>query len=310
MEFELQPPPEAAPAPVDSSQLAPEELPPPLPEGPVLGVIELDGDRGRLLTVGELTPSGLAPLASEDTLPGFQARIEAELVPVGTEYELYRRGAAVGRFIVDGPLEVAPGYCGRTLSFPGYVELAPSVSTTSRLLGLPAGTLAGVTRDVPPNPAASRGQRINILRLYGEQIAANRARWPPDVQAARRDLQVIDLSRGASSALVGTFMYRDRLAVGAPGSNAYSMLIVAENPTNAYEARYVWYRPVSTRGKGAPQLLDVLDWDGDGGVEMLLDVNGDSQRWFAVLDETSPGSWELAYQDECGLPAAPTSAQP
>ncbi len=308
-QFELRPPPKAEPAPVDSSQIAPEELPPPLPEGPILGVIELDGDRGRLLTVGELTPSGLAPLASEDTLPGFRARLEAEMVPPGTEFEVYRRGAAVGRFVVDGPVEVAPGYCGQTLSFPGYVELVPSVSGTGRLLGLPLGTLPNPTRVIPPVEEVSRGQRINILRLYGEQITANRARWPQDVQAARRDLQVIDLGRGSTSAMVSTFLYRDRLNVSAPGANAYSMFIVAENPTNAYEARYVWYRPVSTRGKGAPRLLDLLDWDGDGGMEMLLDVSGDTQQWFAVVDETSPGQWDLAYQEECGLPAPP-AAQP
>lgn len=307
-EFALQPPPRAAPPTVDSSAVAPEEIPPPLPEGPILGVIELDGDRGRLLTVGELTASGLAPLASEDTLPGFRARLESELVPLGTEYQLFRRGTAVGRFVVDGPLEVATGYCGQTLSFPGYVELVPSAFGNTRLLGLPAGTLANPNRAVAPVEASSRGQRINMMRLYGEQIGAQRARWPSNVDAARRDFQVIDLGRGSSSALVSTFMFRDQLAVAEPRTNAYSMFIVAENPANAYEARYVWYRPVSTSGKGAPRFLDMLDWDGDGGMEMLLDVQGATDQWFAALDETTSGTWDLAYQEECGRPAPPPVA--
>lgn len=310
MDVELRPPPQAAPAVVDSSQLAPEELPPPLPEGAVLGVIELDGDRGRLLAVGEVGPAGITALASEDTLPGFRARLQSELIPPGTVYDLYRRGASVGRFVVDGPLEIAEGYCGSTLAFPGYVELAPSVANNSRLIGLPAGTIEETTRVVPPTETASRGQRINILRLYGEQITANRARWPQDVQAARRDLQVIDLGRGATSALVSTFLFRDQMTVGPPGASAYSMFIVAENPTNAYEARYVWYRPVTTGGKGAPQFLDMLDWDGDGGMEMLLDVRGAEDQWFAVVDETSPGQWDLAYQEQCGQPAPTASAAP
>ena len=51
--------------------------------------------------------------------------------------------------------------------------------------------------------------------------------------------------------------------------------------------------------KAAPRYFDHLDWDGDGADEILLDVFGNDQRWFAALSRAEDG-WVRSYQDSCG----------
>ena len=306
--MELQPPPKPDPVPEDSLPAENEPLPPPLPSGPVLALVELQGDRGNLIPLGEVTPDGLTPLASDDTLPGFSQRLAEERLGSGTVYELFHRGAPVGRFLVDGDAGNASGLCFDALSVPGFVELAPSATGARRFLAMPAGSNVGLPRGTEPPPVeSSRGMRINILRLFGEQIPIHRARWPQDVVAARRDLQLLDLGRGNSAALASTFLFRDQLQVGPPGANAYSMFILAENPAAAYNAEYVWYRRADRDGKGAPRLLDMLDWDGDGAAELLLEVLGSENRWFAAIEEQS-GTWTRTFQNACGQEAPPPAS--
>lgn len=314
--MELRPPPKPDPVPVDSVPGEDEPLPPPLPDGPILGVVEMEGDRARLIPVGEVTAGGLVPLASDDTLPGFTERLAAERLGPGTEYDLFYRGVPVGRFAVDQPAISATGFCFDVPAASGFVEVAPSAAGTRRFLAMPSGSNVGLPRGTEPPPTEStRGMRINTLRLFGEQITANRARWPQDVAAARRDLQLLDLGRGNSAALASTFLFRDGLTVGAPAAGAYSMFILAENPAAAYNAEYVWYRRADQEGKGIPRLLDALDYDGDGGYELVLEVLGADDRWFAVVEEQT-GTWTRSFQHPCGEPGvqvrpeAPSNSTP
>jgi len=306
--YELQPPPKPDPVVVDT---VPEEddsaQPIPLPEGPILALVEVNGDRASLIPLAEVTTEGLAELADEDTLPGFNARFVRQLLAPGSVFSLYLRGIPVGRMVLDGDagaedrIERDPRFCFSAFRVPGFVELAPSVTGVQRFLALAESTPVGLPRGTPLPPSeATRGMSINSMRLFEEQVRALEARWPTNIETARRDLQLLDLGRGNSSAIASTFQFRDQLQVGEPqDGSAYSLFILGENPDVAYNAESVWYRPVSSEGKGAPLLMDMLDWDGDGAAELLLDVLGAEDRWFAVVEERR-GSFERTFQHACG----------
>jgi len=82
------------------------------------------------------------------------------------------------------------------------------------------------------------------------------------------------------------------------------MMMVAEPGQDGYENRFTWYRRADIDGKGAPAVVDHMDWDGDGDSELLLRVHGETTQWFAALDRNGSAGWSLSYEDSC-RPAPP-----
>ncbi len=287
---------------VDSLSTEPEVVLPPLPEGPVLAVVEVDPAGSRLIAVAEVAGDSVLPLLQEAEEPGFTQRFIDERLAPGTEFSLFADGVRVGRFTVEGMAERDGRYCGLNVSAPGYVELNPTATGRSRFLALPVEASAHVPRGKLAERPSNRGQRVNTLRIYGDLLNQFRARWPDDTQAARRDLRVIDLSSTGAPMLATTFLFRDRLSVSEPGNSAHAIFFIAELEGPAYQPRYVWYRPAAEEGKGVPRYLDHADLDGDGSPEFVLDVLGADRQWFAVGNRRA-ATWELAFQDACGQAA-------
>ena len=98
-------------------------------------------------------------------------------------------------------------------------------------------------------------------------------------------------------------MTRDALSVGAAASqSSYAIFVLGQGGPETYASAFEWYRPVSSDGKGAPRLWEQADWDGDGEVEILLQVFGENARWSAALDRRN-GRWTRIFEESCGQTA-------
>jgi len=284
---------------LDTVPSEPEEVLAPLPDGPVLSVVEVTDGAARLITVAEVAGDSVLPLLQESEAEGFTERFVQERLAVGSKFAVFADGQRVGSFVVEGPGERDLAYCGLNIAAPGYVELHPSAVNRTRFLALPETVADAIARGTIAEVPSNRGQRINALRIYGELLNQLRARWPDDTQAARRDLRIVGLGTDGAPALVSTFLFRDQLAVAEPGNAAHSIFFLAELAGGAYQPRYTWYRRAADEGKGVPRYLGHVDVDGDGTQEFVLDVLGATNQWFAVVNQVG-GTWETAFQDDSG----------
>lgn len=255
-----------------------------------------DGARGRFFVVGEVHPDALRPFPD----PGFPDDAEriAELTVPGTEWAVFSEGVRVGRLTVEssGP---AIGYCGSRTEIVGIVELVGTASDAERLLAMPADEIEMGFDEFRP-VAHVYDQRVATLAIAGDAIPRYGARWPElGTLDARDHIQAFQLRNTPGQSVAATFMVNDDLQVGTPGQQAYSLFVLAHENDAGYAESYTWYRNTSTDGKGAPRYFDHLDWDGDGADEILLDVFGEDQRWFAALSREGDG-WIRSFQDPCG----------
>jgi hypothetical protein len=83
-----------------------------------------------------------------------------------------------------------------------------------------------------------------------------------------------------------------------PEPGAYSLFVMGDATSGTYEISYMWYRLAESQGKGVPRYLDHIDWNGDGSEEILLEMFGSEDRWFAGLARQD-GGWVRSFEDSC-----------
>ena len=116
---------------------------------------------------------------------------------------------------------------------------------------------------------------------------------------ARADIRAFQRRDSPEPSIAATFLVGDRLAVGNAEPDSYSLFLLGTRGPEGYTQDFVWYREAASDGKGAPRYFDHLDWDGDGLSEVLLDVFGSEDRWFAALGRQGV-SWRRFFEDPCG----------
>jgi len=296
------PPPQAEVRPEAEEEAPPEVALPPLPDGPILLAGSRDGDTATLTVVGEVRGDGLGALPSEAQAPGFLAHFTRSLLAPGTELVLFAEGARVGRLTVTETSQ-DDRFCSPRAQVTGVVELVPGASAARRLLALT--DTAAVRR--PYTEFRTRDhdydQRVASLALAQEAIPVVGATWPPSLLESRADIQAFRMPDASGPSVAATFLYGDRLAVGAAtAEGAYSLFVMGTSGGRGYRSAYVGFRRPAVEGKGVPRYFGHLDWDGDGDSEILLDVFGAESRWHASLGQRG-GSWVQTFEDPCGAPA-------
>ena len=271
--------------------------------GPVLLAGERNGQRAEMVLVGELLANGLSPFP-DPRFPGDATRL-AELTAPGAEWILFSEGVRVGRMIADAS-EPADEYCGARIRISGVVELVPPASTATRLLALPAQDADTVPYRPYTEHAHNYDQRVASLAIAGEAIPRNGAAWPAGgVLEIREHIQAFRPEGASTPWIAATFVNRDQLAIGSPGPGAYGLLVMGSPIGGDFVEAFSWFRSVEDEGKGVPRYHDHLDWDGDGGSEVLLDVFGANRRWFAAVERQGQ-RWVRSYEDSCGSGARAT----
>ncbi len=271
--------------------------------GPLLYAGLREGNTASLVPVAEITAGGLQPLYSGQESDASRREILADRLRRIGELVLFHQGARVGNVVVESVDTVTGTYCAPHLRASGHLLVLPEASGAERFLALEPGPGNARPFGAFEDLSSVYDQRVASLNLGAEAVPLVGAEWPPSLLDIRQDLQILDLPGGEAPAVMATFVYRDRLRVGPAPGQAYSLMILGEPRGPRFDLTYTWYRPVATEGKGAPRYFSRMDWDGDGQDEILLEVLGAENRWFAALDRT-PDGWETSYQDPCGTPGA------
>ncbi len=257
------------------------------------------GDSATLVVVGLVEGDSLGALPTDASAPGFLEQFITTRLSTGTDFVLFSDGARVGHLAATRA-GVDSSYCVPRPTVSGTVELVPGASGARHFLALPAAWAE--TRPYTPYHSFhhSYDQRVASLRLAAAAIPGLHATWPTSLLDSRADIQAFQIA--GTDAFAATFLFEDRLTVSEPKSEAYSLFIIGTREADAYRASYVDYRPVAEKSKGSPRYFDHLDWNSDGNPEILLDVFGARNRWFAGLSRTA-GGWVQTFQDRCGISA-------
>lgn len=280
---------------------------PPLPEGPLLLTGTRDGADATLTVVGEIRGDVVVPLPSESEAPGYTEYLTRNRLSPGTEFVLFARGTRVGRMSVARS-DVDDRYCQPRPSVSGIVEMVPTASEAVRFLAVPAQQAGAVGFGQYADPSDTYEQRAASIEIIQDAIRETGAAWPSALVPARADLRPVSLAGVPDGSFVTTFLYEDQLRAAQPSRNGWSIFMLGVASDGGFERAFTLYRPVEPEGKGAPRLVDHLDWDNDGVGELLLDVYGSESQWFATVDRRGD-QWSVSFQDSCGQPTpAPAAA--
>ncbi len=272
--------------------------------GPLLYAGIRQGDSALVVPIAELVEGQLRPFPEGAAGTQLASQIREERMNPGRKLVLFHRGVRVGTFTFATLLEDMGVYCSPRPQAMGPMELSPSASAAERFLAL--GEEMG---EVEPYGAfesfvPESQHRIAIQNLAGEALNELRAQWPAvALQNTRQDLKVFRPGRDDGPSVVATFLVQDEMAIGPAPDPAYSLLIIGAPMGNRFSRVYTWYRRVADHGKGAPRFFSKMDWDRDGDEELLLEVFGAENRWWAALDREG-GVWSLVFQEPCGTPLA------
>lgn len=294
-DLEVQPPAERE-APVVVEAGPEQSVTPERTLGPVVLAGTRNGERGDFVVVGEVQADALRRFPD----PGFPEDAErlATLTAPGAEWIVFSEGVRIGRLTVEraGP---AQGYCDSRTALSGVLEVVPSAAEAERMLALPASYAE--TRPREPYRAVSHvyDQRVATLSIAGEAIPRYGARWPTlGVLDARDHIQAFQLRNAPGQSVAATFVVNDELRVSPPAAGGYALFVIGQQRGAEYAEAYTWFRDSDTEGKGIPRYFDHLDWNSDGTDEILLDVLGAREQWFAGLSFRD-GAWLRTFQDEC-----------
>lgn len=277
--------------------------------GPLLYAGTRTGDSAIIVPVGELVESGLQPLPAGTRGRQLAGQILQERLTEGTTLTLFGAGTRIGTFVVAAATGPNEEFCSPRPQAIGHVELVPSAVTAQRFLALESETVMGPSFDEYQAFVPDRGHRIVAQNLGGEALNELRAPWPTALQNIRQDLQVFQLPGSEGPAVVATFLFQDQMAVQPAPDGGYSLMILGEPMGNRFRRTYTWFRSVGDEGKGAPRFFGRMDWDGDGEEEILLEVLGSENRWWAGLDRVGGGTWDASFQDPCGVAGQRPEAQ-
>lgn len=279
--------------------------PPPELEGPVLMAGTREGSTVTLSPVGVVSPEGLTALPSDAAMGEGAA---ADVLVPDTEWILFAEGVRVGT-MTAATRGSSSQICGPALTLEGPVELLPGATEAEHFLALPAEAAEDWPYDEYQPLEHTYQQRVASLRMAGEAVPRVGAVWPPEgVLATRRDVRAFRPEGSSAASVAVTFAFRDALDLSTPADGAYSLFLIVDETDSGFTETFTWYQPATAEGKAVPRLFSHLDWDRDGRGDVLLEVFGASQRWYAALERGASGTWEEALQPPCT--GAATSAAP
>jgi len=278
---------------VITPDLADEEQSLEIPKRPILLSGKRTGSTAKLTAVGEVNGNSLTAISNQ----GLGSEISLGLITQGSEWVLFSEGVRIGRMIAQ-EVSVDDSFCTLRPTISGIVELVSEASDVEQLIALPID-VAG-SRSFQPYTAYRHNynQRVASLALASEVIPSLGAEWPPSILDSRTDIHAFQLPGEPRQAIAATFLHQDRMITSPPEPGAYSLFVMGDATSGTYEISYMWYRLAESQGKGVPRYLDHIDWNGDGSEEILLEMFGSEDRWFAGLAKQD-GRWIRSFEDSC-----------
>ena len=278
---------------VITPDLADEEQSLEIPKRPILLSGKRTGSTAKLTAVGEVNGNSLTAISNQ----GLGSEISLGLITQGSEWVLFSEGVRIGRMIAQ-EVSIDDSFCTLRPTISGIVELVSEASDVEQLIALPID-VAG-SRSFQPYTAYRHNynQRVASLALASEVIPSLGAEWPPSILDSRTDIHAFQLPGEPRQAIAAPFLHQDRMITSPPEPGAYSLFVMGDATSGTYEISYMWYRLAESQGKGVPRYLDHIDWNGDGSEEILLEMFGSEDRWFAGLAKQD-GRWIRSFEDSC-----------
>lgn len=306
------PPPRADELPASAEDIAAD----PLPEGPLLFYVVPTADAATMIPVGEISGDTLLPLRAQGDARLYATRLIAAHMRRGSEFVLYRRGTRVGNFVIQEATAPSGDVCPMVPTARGTLELASGAQQIPEYLAISKISAPEMGRNVPFTTEPTRNMQIIAPILAEKMIRARRAELPSNWQRAMAQLQPFPIANSRDAGFAATFLVGDELRAGGD-NEGYSVFFVGQPGAQfGYDTVYVSFNNYPQTGKAAPRVVDFLDWNRDGQVDLLLQMYGVNATWFETVSRNQAGVWRRSFRDKCenesgnAIPQPDTTARP
>lgn len=278
-----------------------------LPDGPILFYVVPNEGGGTMVPVGQIAGDSLLPLHAQKDPGLYAGRFIAANMRRGSEFALYRNGARVGTFVVQNSSLPDAKSCPALPRAQGSLELSSGAQQIPEFLAIAKPYAPEIHRQVGFDTQPNRNMQVVAPILAEKMIRARHAELPGNWQRAMAQLKPIPIANAANPGFAATFLVGDELQIG--GDNVgYSVFFVGVPATQfGYDTAFVSFTDYPTKGKAAPRVIDVLDWNRDGQVDLLLQVYGNADTWFEAVGRNDRGQWRRTFRDRCAKPTGQTS---
>lgn len=269
-----------------------------VPQGPVLFYVAAAAGGATMVPVGEISSDSLIAIRSTHDPAAFANRFIAEHMRQGAEFALFREGARVGTFVVQGTEVPPPQACPFLPRARGILQLSAGAEQVPEFLAIAEPYAPEISRRAGPPPEISRNMQVLAPILAERLLRARRAQLPGNWQRAMAQLKPFPITGAASPGYATTFLVSDTLATGGD-DNGYSLFYVGVPAQFSYDTAYVVFTDYPSGGKAAPRVIDFLDWNRDEQPDLLLQVYGVRDAWFEAVSRNRRGQWRRVFRDRC-----------
>jgi hypothetical protein len=268
-----------------------------MPTGTVLFHLFRDTADTRLVPVAELGPEGLRTLRRPAgvSAEAYENRFRQAVMPVGAQFDVFRRGSRVGTFVVQD-YGRSTG-CGLPTATGNLTTVAAATDQRDFLVFRRGLAPEGRGEYTPLQITGSIRTYASLLaeRLVLQAGLPRPRSWP----GAQRDLQAIEIMPGGHPEMAATYLVGDVLQMGPADPNGYSIFYIADfEARRGYQPIFNEARNYSQTGKAAPRLVDHLDWTGNDWQDILIQVFGEDQIWYETVTRNERGQWVKSWEAE------------
>lgn len=281
----------------------------PMPSGPVLYYVRTDSGGGTITPVAEIAGDSLVPLGAGADPELYGARFISEHLRRGAEFTLFRRGSRIGTLVVQSsevPLEVA---CRRLPRGRGTLEIGRVDSLAAGVEFIALAKSAAPEGQRATVPLQATGGMMRVAPILAERaLRARGSQLPGNWGSAMVQLLPFPVSSSGDAGIAATLLVDDQLQIGNDNTG-YSLFLIAvpRRDLTGYDTAYVAHSTYETTGKRAPRVIDFLDWDRDGGAELLMEVYGTRTRWFETVGPVGESDWAGGFSETCDAAVTATA---
>lgn len=250
----------------------------------VIPVAEVSGDSLRTLR----RPANVDPQA-------YETRFRAAVLGKDAQLDLFRRGAKVGTASIQAEAPITT--CGVPTA-TGVAVTVAAAADAPEFLAFRKGLSPDVIGEYsPPQVNGSMRTYASIVaeRLVLQKGLARPRSWT----GAQREMLPLEVVGGGTPEMSATYLAGDRMAIGAPDPDGWSVFYVAAyESATGFSPVYNEVRDYRTQPKAVPHLVDYLDWNGEGGNEMLIQVFGEKDTWYEAVSMDRGNRWTKVWEGE------------
>lgn len=258
----------------------------------LIPVAEVSGDTLRTLQ----RPAGVAPEA-------YETRFRQAVLEPGAQFELFRRGASVGTFQVGGAGPVTA--CGIPTA-TGTLTTVAAAADAGEFLAFRRGLAPEVRGEYSP-PQVTGSMRTYASIVAEKLVLQNGLPRPRSWPGAQRNLEPLEVAGGGNPEMAATYLVGDQLAPGPGEPDGYSVFYIAGyERRSGYTPFYSEVHDYRRSGKAAPRVVDHLNWDGQEGHEILVQVYRPRGSRYEAVARTQGNQWRKVWEGpECEARATP-----